>query len=330
MEFSFHLHHYEKVLEQFAQQFQQNLRNGFIQLSSDIGSGYIEAGSVGDQISYIVQNFSLNDHLSFKRLPTAEKNISIFFNQIRVNQVFEIQTDQGIIQDTQAVRSNIFLSTTDTHLEVKYTPGTVLQRVGICLHESLLNKYVREHLRLNLELYTHNLLDNVNQELITSSYLPLLEDIFLHSGQYPLGKLMQQNRILLLLETFFQNFLEKMEQEGIPGKKVAGRDFASLQEIEKILSDTSLQKFPSIPELSKLALMSASKLKTAFRNAYGMKLYEFYNWKRLNKAKEMIESGDFSVKEAGYEIGYTNLSNFSRAFFKAFGVLPSAFKQVKK
>ncbi len=54
-----------------------------------------------------------------------------------------------------------------------------------------------------------------------------------------------------------------------------------------------------------------------------MKLYEFYNRSRLEKAKDMLQTGKYSVKETGHTIGFSNLSNFARAFKKEFGFLPN-------
>jgi AraC-like DNA-binding protein len=53
-----------------------------------------------------------------------------------------------------------------------------------------------------------------------------------------------------------------------------------------------------------------------------MKLYEFYNRNRLETAKEMLKTGNYSVKQVGYNIGFSNLSNFAKAFKKEFGLLP--------
>jgi len=69
-------------------------------------------------------------------------------------------------------------------------------------------------------------------------------------------------------------------------------------------------------------MMSSTKLKSRFKQIYGMKLYEFYNRHRLEQAKEMLKTGNFSVKQVGVNIGFSNLSNFAKAFKKEFGFLP--------
>ena len=92
--------------------------------------------------------------------------------------------------------------------------------------------------------------------------------------------------------------------------------------MEKILTDGQLNKFPTIDKLSRTAMMSSTKLKAKFKQIYGMKLYEYYNRHRLAQAKEMLKSGNFSVKQVGTTIGFSNLSNFAKAFKKEFGILP--------
>jgi AraC-like DNA-binding protein len=69
--------------------------------------------------------------------------------------------------------------------------------------------------------------------------------------------------------------------------------------------------------------MSVSKLKSTFKKVYGTGIYEYYQKNRMLKAKAMLLTGKYNVKEVGTQLGYTNLSNFSLAFKKEFGILPS-------
>jgi AraC-like DNA-binding protein len=43
----------------------------------------------------------------------------------------------------------------------------------------------------------------------------------------------------------------------------------------------------------------------------------------MNKAKAMLLSKKYNVKEVGMDLGYSNLSNFAKAFRKSFDQLPS-------
>ena len=148
-----------------------------------------------------------------------------------------------------------------------------------------------------------------------------------------LNNLVLQNRILLLTEKFLSAFLEKglsAKTLNRPKRTIKDKDVQALRDVEEILSSEKLDRFPSIEVLSKTAMMSSSQLKTKFKSLYGMKLYEFYNRNRLEKAKQMLQSGLYSVKEVGHDIGFSNLSNFAKAFKKEFGVLPNEMLRIQK
>jgi len=134
----------------------------------------------------------------------------------------------------------------------------------------------------------------------------------------------------MLTEKFLVSFLEKDSHEAkIARKKIKAKDVRALREVEEILSNNNLDKFPSIEQLSRTAMMSSTKLKTKFKSIYGMKLYEYYNRHRLEKARGLLQSGEYSVKEVGLDIGFSNLSNFAKAFKKEFGILPNEMLRVK-
>lgn len=103
-------------------------------------------------------------------------------------------------------------------------------------------------------------------------------------------------------------------------------DLKRIRQIRDALIADLSQAPPSIPELSKKFGISDSKLKKIFKQVYGKSIYGYHQQKRLEHARDLLESGEKTVSEAGYTIGYTNLSKFSRAFKAHFGFLPSRTK----
>jgi AraC-like DNA-binding protein len=98
--------------------------------------------------------------------------------------------------------------------------------------------------------------------------------------------------------------------------------------VEHLLLNNYAVNFPSIETLAKAVFMSESKLKKLFKQSYGMAVYQYYQKNRMHKAKELLAVGKLSVSETGAALGYQNLSNFSAAFKKEFGCLPSEFKEL--
>ena len=283
----------------------------------------------GRDMSFVVMDFTLHEHLTLCRKPSSDYGILLFFNQVEVSDFFRLRSGNQAIEDDIKMRSNIFMSSTNMDLEIHYSKGTRLQRVGIYFSPSMVKKFLKEEMRMNLMVYTSEGIKNLNRETINFELKSLLDEIFNTRLEDDFGRLVLQNRVWMLAEKFFINLQAKHvkgERTGSRTSYTKTEDVVRIQTVEKVLTRTDLEKFPSIEALSKMAMMSSTKLKTKFKEVYGMKLYEYYNRHRLRKAREMIAGGNVTIKEAAYSIGFSNLSNFSRAFKKEFGVLPGKIK----
>lgn len=84
---------------------------------------------------------------------------------------------------------------------------------------------------------------------------------------------------------------------------------------------------PSLEDLARTAGMSHPKLNRCFKRLYGMTVFQYLRYERLNIAKKMLENQGMSVAEAAYKVGYESPSHFSQTYKKHFGNLPSTCKK---
>ena len=316
-------------LKEFAIHLQAPAPGNLLILPPELGKGSIFAMAQGRDMSCIVMDFTLHCDFTFVRKATSDYGILLFFNQVTVGDFFRLRSGNEVIDETTKSRSNIFMSSTDMELEINYSKGTRLQRVGIYFSPNMVRKFVPESMRMNLNWYTKKGIKNVNRETINFELKSILNEIFRTNLKDDFGRLVLQNRIWMLTEKFFLNLIAKQptkSDKADSGRYPKTEDVVRIQTVERMLTRADLDKFPSIETLSKMAMMSSTKLKAKFKEVYGMKLYEYYNRHRLLKAKEMITGGGTTIKEAAYSIGFSNLSNFSRAFKKEFGCLPGKIK----
>ncbi len=295
-------------------------------LDGEWGDGYIYAANINSDISYVIVNWTPRNDVCLFRKKSVEYGLNLFFTQTQVSNFFKISEQGEEVIGHHPIQNTIYLTSTNFDVEYTFSAGSQLRIVGIHFSPELLRKGVKKDILLNIQLYTGQGIHNFDREPMTFEYRSILDDIFNVDHNSPMSNLLLHNRIMLLAEKFLSDFLEKaMHWEKNPGgrKKEKEKDIHALKEVEEILSDEKLDKFPSIETLSRTAMMSSTKLKTKFKLVYGMKLYEFYNRSRLEKAKDMLQSGKYSVKETGHTIGFSNLSNFARAFKKEFGFLPN-------
>jgi len=327
IKFTFKQNDFEAWLKDFSKALGVKAIDNYLAIPPELGTGFIYCRNISKSLSYVVMDMQLKTDLCLQRVGTSEFGILLFFNQIDVSEFFKVVSHQEVLTEQTKQRRNIFLSSTNNDLEVIFSKGSRMRRVGLYFAPAMVRRFIKKDAKIYLTSYTKNPLHNVNKELIGFEYRKILDEIYSTDFGSDIGRIILQNRILLLTEKFFQKLLARSINADAKINKLNRADLDALETVERALSKEELEKFPSIIQLSALARMSTSKLKNKFKEVYGMKLYEFYNRNRLQKAKEWIEAGDTSVKEAAYKVGFSSLSNFSKAFKKEFGLLPKELKQ---
>jgi signal transduction histidine kinase/DNA-binding response OmpR family regulator/ligand-binding sensor domain-containing protein len=73
--------------------------------------------------------------------------------------------------------------------------------------------------------------------------------------------------------------------------------------------------------------MSRMQLYRKFKAVTGLSANSFIRKVRLHKAAELLKSGELSVKEVTYDVGFIDLKYFRKCFYEEFGVNPSEFQQ---
>jgi AraC-like DNA-binding protein len=125
-------------------------------------------------------------------------------------------------------------------------------------------------------------------------------------------------------ELLYQLFKKLSKRESLPHQSINSADAARLLHIRnEIIRD--LGEPPVLPELAQIAAMSETKLKQLFKQAFGDTIYNYFQRARMEEAAFLLKHGKRSVAEVGYELGFTNLSHFSRLFEKHYGFTPKRY-----
>ena len=314
---------FEKFIDDWGRFLEIKPDNHYLSLPPHLGTGYFYGKVINDAMSFLVMKAKFNDDIILDREADSETSLLLYFIQVDSTGLYRVTTDVDQVEYNGNVkRRNVFISSTNYPIQIRYSKGTELKLIGIYFKHSLLRRFLKKDVFHYLQEYSQSRLQNRDKRVIAKEEAVLLPAIFQTNIHDEFGQIVLYNRILLLVEKVLNRLLIT-EMPIAKAKKIKEEDMDGLKEVESILSEKELEKFPSINNLSRVALMSSSKLKKRFKEVYGMKLYEFYNHNRLSKAKKWIETGETNIKEDAYIIGFSNLINFSKAFKKEFGYLPS-------
>jgi len=105
--------------------------------------------------------------------------------------------------------------------------------------------------------------------------------------------------------------------------KLSQQDIDNILKTSQYMLDNLLAEFPGLPQLAEMAGMSGTKYKILFKKILKDSPHSFFLNEKLLLGQKLLQSGDFNnVQEIAYELGYSNPGYFTKAYKKAFGVLP--------
>jgi len=96
-------------------------------------------------------------------------------------------------------------------------------------------------------------------------------------------------------------------------------------QLAKVYILNNLEQPPTIAQIARHVCLSKSSLKRKFRATYDTPVYQFIQYSRIMKAKELLDTQQYSVTQVAYEVGYSNISHFSKAFKKYVGCNPREY-----
>lgn len=89
----------------------------------------------------------------------------------------------------------------------------------------------------------------------------------------------------------------------------------------------NFDKSYSFDELCRLLSISPSYMRAKFKKYTGVTISEYRDRLRISSAREMLESGHFTLKEIAADLGYCDAYHFSKSFKASNGFSPGQYKR---
>ena len=287
------------------------------------GEGYAKIRNIEEGLSYRLVNYKLNTNFEHRVEPSPDFQLIVYFYQFISKDSVHFEIGDNIIESEAKNYQAIVMTNSRVKQKLILKKGTQVKGLTIQLSEEWINKHIENKNGKNYSVLKQN---NYLIDLLSAKCQKIFNDIFGNHEESQIPALYISTRVMRLLESFLENVLKRGILE--PALSISSRDFEIILKIEGLLLENYGEVFPKIEKLARLALMSESKLKKIYKQAFGMGLFEYYQKNKMHKAKELLNSGEYSVSQVGTLLGYHNLSNFSTSFKKEFNRLPRDFQQV--
>lgn len=300
-----------------------------LRVPSYLGKGYVQAIRLPNGLSIAIGDLAMDSDITIHRRKKEPAFYILGFEEIYIRTKFEqvIGGDAAAFKppifSAASLHSTLFDNTviasrgcTIRSVRIIFDPRWLARYFGIEREDQLLMKYISlKSKKLALEP-------------LDTEYKTFMDDIFRTDPDDPVYFTIIENRIMMLIERFLNRIMAKMEEIG--SLNIPTTEVYRMMEVEAELTREDHATAPTVDELSEKFGMSQTRLKKLFREVYGYPMYEYYQRDRMARARAMLLSGSYSVKEVGYATGYRSLSNFAKAFRQVYDYLPSDIIKTRK
>ncbi len=307
------------LLQTFAKKIGATFDNGKIQIPPDKGFGYIYGLLLSNSIGVVIRDYSLfEDFTAIRNIhPNSPEKILMSFNnvfpsrmvdttkKINIKTLPSIQITKGKLNfedfyPRHTKYSSIFISIESENLKTL---------IGSTLENSILSTIIKTEQTLLFEEMISPEIQKVAFAMVENRIPEDLQQLYF--------RLKAEELICLL-------FVELLKRENPILTALNKMDVQKIYEIRDNLLQ-NLNTPPHLKNLAQTAGFSESKLKRLFKQIFGNSIFNYYQGFRMKEAARLLKEKKMTVSEVGYEMGFSNLSHFTKVFEEHIGIKPKKY-----
>ncbi|MCE7063868.1 AraC family transcriptional regulator [Dyadobacter sp. CY326] len=289
----------------------------FINIPENKGAGYLTGFSWGSDLRMMIRNYHLKEDVFVERTnELAEGQEDIIF---RLNGIFSSLADPA--GQLLAEQANILICRHAVSTIMAMPSNTVFGSVTIAVSKQ----------------YLHQLFGQIDHPVV-ASVLEAKDNFVFETGispeiinaaadmlDQPVPQSIERHYYKLKCEELLcYIFTTLMQREAVPISAMHIKDIKAIYAVKAYLQ-AHFDKPPNIAALAREAGMSEPKLRKLFKQTFGKGVFEYYQSGRMQKAAQLLRENRLTVSEVGYQLGFTNLSHFSRVFEQYIGMKPKKY-----
>ncbi|MDN5284281.1 MAG: hypothetical protein JWR38_555 [Mucilaginibacter sp.] len=301
--------------EAFSKSTENTIKDRIIMLPIQIGNRFIRGIEINPHMQMAIIKDELKENWLQKGC-TEKKVVMIAFQN-----VFKLKGDLLQSEATRNYLPLVRLTTVSSDYKILIPANIEMGSIIITVDAG----YLKELLKLQDE-------NSVFKKIISEDQPFLYEEVISPRIQDVAAELVETNIPKELCEFYLKVkteeliyllFSELLKQNDHPSRLINKADARKIYQVkDKILAAMDVP--PNLSELAKFSGMSESKLQRLFKLIFDNSIYNYYQSYRMQAAASLIKE-KVSISEAGYRLGFSNLSHFTRIFETHIGVKPKKY-----
>lgn len=197
-------------------------------------------------------------------------------------------------------------------IDTKLPPNIEMELATIHFHRSFLDTYF-ENWKDSIDISKNLVYEDLDFKLENA----------LHKALFSIrNKIECHANVLHFMNLFFEKI--RAHSRTTHHESLHSEDVKYLFKASAYLRNPLATSTPTLDELASIANMGITKFKSSFKQLFGSAPIQYRNRIRMEFAREEIMSRRKTPTEISYDLGYAHPSNFTTAYKKHFGELPSS------
>jgi AraC-like DNA-binding protein len=307
----------------FSKKYDIPLRDNYLSIPAAMGEGYVRKVEFGNDFRLLIHRYKLKEDFIIKRNPAVEPSdlLSIFFYNNEQSLDLEYNEEQPVKFSLKS-ESAIQVTTNDLSSVIRFPANTETHYAVVGITSSKLKSLLRiEKPNQVLQTITTQSASFLYFESMMPEALQILKNIAAINLHDDLSNFLIRIKVQELLYHLFHKLSKR---ENTFQKTINSADGENLIAVRNIILE-DISKPPLLPDLATKVGMSETKLKVLFKQTFGDSIYNYYQKIRMEEAAFLLRQAGYSVSEVGYQLGFSNLSHFSRLFQRHYGSTPKKY-----
>ncbi|MEO5978391.1 MAG: AraC family transcriptional regulator [Chryseolinea sp.] len=296
----------------FAENFNLEVEGDRVNLPDELGEGFIQEVYLDNGIALCLHHYNLQqDFILRRRLSSHTEGLTIKFDCRRSpeNPLFQSGSGYEVEFGTGNFFSELVLPAGPS---VNFLVIGLTRNVMLNMIQPEEDSYIANTIRDNESFVLH--------EAMTTEMERVLKQLSAINHRTRLAPLLYKTRAQELIYLLFSKLITRDVKSSVNIKQADAEKIYKVR--AAILSD--LSQAPVLQQLSATSGINLTKMKELFRQIFGESIYNYYQAARMSHAADLLN--DNTVSEAGHQVGFTNLSHFTRLFEKHHKIKPKRYK----
>ena len=291
-------------------------------IQTSIGKALFINEPIRNELSVFESHYKLTENIQFTGRGN-EPLLELQFN-LSPEDIF-YKNNFSSAETVPPMSGNLIYDAENTNAKIKFAKEISYHTFDVHLPANMLMEYAGENKCLDrlLEHIRRGHSQSLSSHPIRISPLmiSIINDIKNCAYSGLVRKIYQESKILELLALS----IDYLENQPL-ALKLTAYEKKRILEVAQLIRENVACPY-TIVDLANLAGINQTKLKQGFKQLTGSTIFGYLQEIRMKQAKRYLLDTNLSIQEISNMSGYSNLSNFSLAFKKVFGVSPSILRK---